>query len=467
MSLRQTGLFRRCFLTGCLAVGIFLILLAAPVGKAEEQDRQMAIAITLKDPHLEVLVDDAYRLVNQATGEEIAAPAAAYIFSHTGGNIAITDHRGNLVGLYQGPIHLEPVENPAVRAAFTIHNARLGDQYRGSLLIKKAEPTGIKAVNLVDLEAYLRGVVPREMPSAWGNYGGMEALKAQAVASRTYALYHQNHRRHEDYHLCDMYYCQEYGGISCETENTNRAVEETRGEVLLYQGRLIAPYYHATNGGFTELSQNVWSEPLPYIKSRHDPYDDPDNPQGIRDMVIHNYARWQTSLSLAEIENKLLQNPGETIGSIEIVSTFASGRVNELQVRLVGGRTLSFYKQQSRTALGLRSQMFQIREALEDRVWLSGRSTGITIKESVSELEGKWVIQGSGEKRMLLGESFHVQGASRKTQVPLKSYIFEGQGWGHGVGMSQNGAYNRSRDGHEYREILSFYYPGTELSYTP
>ena len=97
------------------------------------------------------------------------------------------------------------------------------------------------------------------MPSSWGNYGGIEALKAQAVAARTYALYHQSLQRHSGYHICDNQHCQVYGGKDAESPNTDQAVAETRGELLTYGGKAIEPVYHATNGGFTEQAENVWA----------------------------------------------------------------------------------------------------------------------------------------------------------------------------------------------------------------
>ncbi len=450
----------------CLVVLGLIFLFTFSSGMTWQDVETLQVGITLKDRWAEVSFDEMYRLVDQATGEEISTPPGKHSFFVVENGIRIVNQTGSTVGVYRGPIYLEFDKNIDGQAVFTLQNAQHGEKYRGSLKIQQDSDNRIQTINIVTLDAYVRGVVPREMPASWGNYGGMAALKAQAVASRTYALYYQKQSRHNGYDLCDTQHCQVYGGKSCEADNTNRAVEETSGEILQYQGRIIAPYYHATNGGFTELAQNVWSEALPYIQSVHDPYDDPANPHNINHMVIHNHAKWQTSLSVSEIEQRLdLNNPGSgPINHIEIISIFPSGRVNELQVSLAGGDTLSYFKENTRIFLGLRSQLFRIRETLESRVWLSGRSSRLDQKESVSELEGKWVINASGEKRMLLGNTFSARGASKEIQVPQKSFIIEGNGWGHGIGMSQNGAYNRSRAGHDYQEILSFYYPGTVLS---
>ncbi len=462
--IRKIRLLRR-FSWSLLILACSLPLLCVPrPGSVQEESSKLRVKITLEASHLELSFHENYRLLDKTRKEAIPVSPGRYAFISTGGLLRMTDRSGSTLGNYPGPLYLQPEGNPVDEAFFVVNNAVQGEEYRGALHIQ-AGSSGVEAINVLDLESYLRGVVSREMPPAWGNYGGMHALQAQAVASRTYALYYQVHNRHEGYDLCDTEHCQFYGGKKFEAENTDRAVRETRGEILTYQGDLIAPYYHATNGGFTELTQNVWTEPLPYIKSVHDPYDDPDNPQNIKNMVFHNQARWITSLTMDELESRLSPGMSGKISKVEVISRFPSGRVEELQVRLVGGEVLSYYKGEARSVLGLRSQLFHVHETTEKRVWLSGRSSRIEIKEQVPELEGKWALNASGEKSMLLGESFSVLGASGRAQVPLKSLTFEGRGWGHGIGMSQYGAYNRARDGHDYREILSFYYPGTELTY--
>ena len=459
---------RRCHLFFLKVIVILgaLLLITTSSGKALDDRKLLKVGITLEDRFIEVSFDEMYRLLEQATGEEISMLPGRHTFFVTESGICVVDFKGRTVGVYGGPLYLKPDRTLFDQSSFILHNAVKGEKYRGALIIQQGSNNHIEAINVVSLDSYVRGVVPREMPASWGNYGGMEALKAQAVASRTYALYYQKQSRHNGYDLCDTQHCQVYGGKSCETENTNRAVDETSGEILQYQGRIIAPYYHATNGGFTELAQNVWSESLPYLQSVHDPYDDPANPKNIRNMVIHNQARWETSLSISEVEHRLASsnNRSGSINHLKIASLFPSGRVNELQISLAGGDSVSYYKESARTVLGLRSQLFHIRETLEDRVWLSGRSSGIDRKENVTELEGKWVINASGERNMLIGDTFIARGASREMQVPQKSVIVEGYGWGHGIGMSQNGAYNRARNDQCYQDILSFYYPGTVLS---
>ena len=142
-------------------------------------------------------------------------------------------------------------------AAFAVK----GNQYRG--VIKAiASPSGVTLVNQVSMEDYLKGVVPCEIVPSWQ----MDAIKAQAVAARTYAMFHKNGYRSAGYDVTDDTRTQVYRGVSAETEATNRAVMETAGEVVTYGGSPIDAVFHASGGGYTENCENVWGSPVPYLK---------------------------------------------------------------------------------------------------------------------------------------------------------------------------------------------------------
>ncbi len=131
-----------------------------------------------------------------------------------------------------------------------------GRLYRGRFALR-SDPEGVAVINVLPLETYLRGVVPAEMgPHAFPE---IEALKAQAVAARTYAVAHLGDHADEGYDLCDTPACQVYGGVGVEHPLTDRAVAETRGEVLLHDGAPIDALYHSTCGGRTENGDNVFS----------------------------------------------------------------------------------------------------------------------------------------------------------------------------------------------------------------
>ena len=136
-----------------------------------------------------------------------------------------------------------------------------GKWYRGELLV--LNNSKLTVINDIPLEQYLLGVVPSEMPSGW-NY---EALKAQSIAARSYAVANLGKNGAKGYDLKDNTYDQAYGGASAEKQSTNRAVADTKGIVATYNKRVISAYYCASAGGQTKESGDVWTRNLPYIRS--------------------------------------------------------------------------------------------------------------------------------------------------------------------------------------------------------
>ena len=134
--------------------------------------------------------------------------------------------------------------------------------YRGQFKIVN-DGMGLTVINDIPLEKYLRGVVPSEMPSSWEH----EAHKAQAIAARSYAIANRGKRAKYGYDLKDTPEEQAYGGASAEKTNTNEAVEETAGIVLVCQGKIVPAYYSASAGGQTRTGGQVWSHDLPFLKS--------------------------------------------------------------------------------------------------------------------------------------------------------------------------------------------------------
>lgn len=137
-----------------------------------------------------------------------------------------------------------------------------GKWYRGFFIVYN-RGGALTVINHVDIEDYIKGVVPSEMPSKWSP----EAHKAQAVAARSYALANLGKRASCGYDLKDTPEDQAYGGASAETANTNQAVDDTHGIVLIYDQKIIPAYYSASAGGKTVSSGDVWTKNLPYLKS--------------------------------------------------------------------------------------------------------------------------------------------------------------------------------------------------------
>jgi len=137
-----------------------------------------------------------------------------------------------------------------------------GKWYRGTLVVRN-KVGKLSVVNDVELEDYIKGVVPAEMPSGWHE----EALKAQAVAARSYALANLGKRASLGFDLKDTPEDQAYGGASAETPKTNAAVDETKGVVITYDMKVISAFYSASAGGQSANSKDVWGGSLPYIRS--------------------------------------------------------------------------------------------------------------------------------------------------------------------------------------------------------
>jgi stage II sporulation protein D len=211
--------------------------------------------------------------------------------------------------------------------------------YRGSLRLKS---TGgrVQVVNVVALEPYLWGVVPSEMPNRWP----AEALAAQAVVARTYALAHLHHG---DFDLYSDTRSQVYGGIAAESASTTTAVNETAGEVVVYDGELADTFFFSSSGGRTANVQDVWSsEPVPYLVSVVDPYD-----------TISPYHNWGPLRFGFSMISKRLHVPGQVVDYRANVAS--SGRVKTITfVGRRGERTVT--GSAVRAALGLRSTWFRL-----------------------------------------------------------------------------------------------------------
>ena len=198
--------------------------------------------------------------------------------------------------------------------------------YRGSLEFRPGGAGGVQTIDAVDLEDYVRGVISAEMPSSWSP----EALKAQAVAARTYAI--TTSVSGNGYSLYPDTRSQMYTGVAAETPATNAAVAATRGQVVTYNGRPVATYFFASSGGYTEDVQNVWlgSTPEPWLQGVPDPYD------GVGGDPYHH---WSDRMSIASAQAKLGSLvKGKLIG-IQVTRHGVSPRVVSAQVVGTRGRT--------------------------------------------------------------------------------------------------------------------------------
>lgn len=329
--------------------------------------------------------------------------------------------------------------------------------YRGWFEFKRQINT-LTAINVVDHQDYLYGVVPAEMPPSWH----MEALKAQAVAARSMSIYQKNKYLKDGYNVCDTIYTQVYNGFTGESARTNQAVDETKGMVATYNGKVAETVFFSTSGGHTEDPQYVWGNSVAYLKARPDPYE-----------LVPEGKPWTRTISLAEINRSL--GAGINIGTaqgLKINSYTPAGRVNELEiVGSLGSHKLT--KETIRTFFAgtkegsLRSRMFTMENSS-----LAAASKPL---QDIEVYKGDMLrhIMGVNGKILPLGESVVVEGQSGQVtyggtsnqggQVAYGDVVISGKGYGHGVGMSQSGARGMADAGHTYDQIIEYYYQGVEV----
>jgi len=240
-----------------------------------------------------------------------------------------------------------------------------GKFYRGNLIILPQSDmtvgsdssSSFNLINELDLDDYLLGVVPAEMPASWP----LEALKAQAIAARTYAYANLGKHSKDGYDLRDTTDDQVYNGVKAETTASNTAVCATGGVVMTYEGTPICAYFHSASGGITETSENVWGRPLPYLRAVMD-YDQ-QSP----------LATWNRTFSVDQIESALAADIGKLL-SIDVVSRSQSRRAYHLLV--VGTRGAQITNAETvRRVLKLPSTNFNV-SVLDNAYLFSGRGFG-------------------------------------------------------------------------------------------
>ncbi|PNW57436.1 UNVERIFIED_CONTAM: sporulation protein [Euhalothece sp. KZN 001] len=260
----------------------------------------------------------------------------------------------------------------------------IGDRwYRGETQLVN-DGSDLTVINRVELEDYLYSVVGGEMPTSWP----IEALKAQAVAARSYALHESNRSGNRLYDLESTTASQVYKGIKSETRSTHEAVNSTEGQVLTYGGKPILAVFHSSSGGHTENVEDVWSRPLPYLKSVVD-----------YDHTAPVYE-WQKALSGREIGYRL-GNVG-SVRSIIPQQVTPQGRIKRLKVvGDQGSKTIS--GQTFRKALDLRSTLFQV-DGNTQRFIISGRGFGHGI--GLSQWGANYLATQGANYRQILGHYY-------------------------------------------------------------
>jgi len=305
-----------------------------------------------------------------------------------------------------------------VRIGIGFHWDRHEDQeFAGRLEIRDNADGTQTAINTIDLEEYLCSVISSEM----NTNSPIELLKAHAVISRSWAIRAMQKPNHEGFDVCADDHCQRYEGLRRMNERAVEAVHATRGQVLMFGDEICDCRYYKCCGGKTEVWRTCWEDiDVPYIRSVRCDYCKSPSPKVLR-LVLNDYDQetkdfrdWTVHYTDEELDAIIAEKSGIDFGEIqELVPLHrgASGRIDSLKI--VGSRHTEV-----------------IGKELKIRYWLS-KSCLYSSWFEVSHADGVWTLTGHG--------------------------------WGHGAGLCQIGAAVMASEGHRYEEILSYYYPNTQL----
>lgn len=274
----------------------------------------------------------------------------------------------------------------------------------------------ILAVNTLNIEKYLRGVVPKEAVYTWPS----EALKTQAVAARTYAIYHLTTSRRKLYDVDDTARYQVYAGVGEAKDSTDKAVLETKGEVLVHKGKVIVAFFHAYSGGRTDSAENIFGNPADYCLGAKELFTRAELKAELRPSSQW-IVEWTTDpMSKSELLKKV-QSSSRTLSRFDLSRDFDIFE-KELNPLFKSVKTLEF------------------------------EQTGLTAQVDFKEI------------RKQIGWSNFPSYHYRMVQKENSKIVFKGHGWGHHVGMSQWGAFIMAKNlGMTYEEILDHYYAQTTL----
>lgn len=339
-----------------------------------------------------------------------------------------------------------------------------GKQYRIGVCFGAYGDGTMAAANYVDLEHYAWGVLPLEMTYTNPD----EALKAQAVALRSFAL--ASLGKHGggalSFDVCSKSHCQVYGGVSAEYDRTTDACKATKGMIIAYNGKPATAYYHSNSFGYTLSAQQLWGSDIPYAQSVYDPYGSDHN--------------WATSFSFSEIESRL-KSHGKGVGtlkSVEVGSRYDNGAVASLIFTGSNGN-VTISRNNIMSYFNLKSLAFSMSGSPDPAIIRSGSTTVNAVGKNSSNLcsDSVYTVDASGNVvQLALSEAVIYNGSeygSAHTNNDAAVFTDEtvssgmmylaGLGYGHCVGMNQSGARGMARAGFGYQDILKFYYTGVSV----
>ncbi|SDE60214.1 SpoIID/LytB domain-containing protein [Sporomusa acidovorans] len=410
----------------------------------------LRVGILTNQPSIQISSDANFDIVNSGTAEILRSFRA-----YDGVTIAAKDTGGFVInGVPVAAAGLTVVQKKDDLLFYVEQHIYVNKhRYRGDISIHPtAGKAGITVVNTLPIEQYLYGIIKNEISPDWP----MEAVKAQAVAARTYALANYNKHKADGFDVCATTDCQVYGGRESEVPRAREAVDATRGLVITYNGKLITAYFHSSSGGYTENSENVWSSPQPYLR-------------GVTDFDQScPYFKWEKRLTVAEF-NQIITNAGYNVGSLQAIELSplttppitspdrgVSGRVKSLElVGTNGSAQVSGVK--LRSILDLKSTLFDV-DVIANEI----KQFAMPVYAHNGKTERKPQIT----LPLIPKENPNIRSVS--SSEPGDYIVIAGYGWGHGLGLSQWGAKamaekEQSGNPEYFKAILKHYYQGVEI----
>ncbi|RCW89264.1 SpoIID/LytB domain protein [Halanaerobium sp. DL-01] len=394
----------------------------------EEKSKKIKVGLQENNKNLVFQSKSDFKIIKNSTVLFNGEKMENYILNIDTGNLYIEYKTGRTkLGEVEGNYEISNEEY----SSFYIFNLNYGEgyfwqgresrQYRGDLLIK-GDGSQFTIINNIDLTSYLISVVPSEIYASWPD----EALKAQAIAARSYTLSNLGRHKDDGYDLCSTVHCATYNGVKSEHPNTTEAVLFTQGETAYYKDNIIEAVFSSNSGGFTERSDEIWQSDLPYLRGANQMIDEsysfPLSPYELKKWIVTepesyskkyggNRYRWQLNISKEVLEySSKLQN----INKISITDRASGGTVTKLKI--IGDSEEKIYSG------------YQIR-----RVFAGIRNSRIILEP---------IYSNSGE---------------------FLSVNIYGAGWGHNLGFDQSAAAGMAAEGWSYREIINHFYPETEI----
>ncbi len=350
--------------------------------------------------------------------------------------------------------------------------------YNGGFRFERIGGGKLTVVNTLGLEDYVKGVVANEMSDSWP----IEALKAQAVAARSYALSLGSKHSAHHFDICFDTDCQAYYGREKAGANSDAAVDQTAGQVCLYNGKAAQTFYYSSNGGASESVSIAWESNqslYPYLVGVVDPYE--------ASLNLNN--SWTRTVSSSELISKVLMEYAVNgpIVSAAISSYSPTGNPKTVTFTDSAGRSYSVSTYKMVRRLGLRSYRYGFEGSGSSQPAPTVPSEDISINGTagVSGLSGLYAMDGNGNLLPVPGDVYVItdSGTSQLSQsggsdqgqgsgqwaasatAVNGAITFAGRGWGHNIGMSQFGAKAMAEQGHTYQQILQFYYTGITVGY--